>query len=308
MSCVCVLCVCVSCVCVCPVFQVRRRPATRCIRTCTTSRSDRPTTLSALGRPWRKWTGRTAAWSSCQELTWARCRSTTTPSGRYTHTHTHTHTHTQSTTSTHTCTVSQHCVCPQGGGEQDVPRCARLWLAAPQSAPGDGEGRHRLLPPAAHPRLRHEPDRGLPQGTALPTMHLVVQRFPEQTPCKVTGFIRYYWSELNILWIRRHLCVIVCDHVCVFPGHLLSLRQRWVLLHRRERNHTGKHRGGGEGDRVQEVRCGRNHIQGQRFTSILHSLIWNNATCNRLLDFEVFYTVWWQHNYKSHHRVLIFSV
>lgn len=54
-----------------------------------------------------------------------------------------------------------------GWREQDVPRSARLRPGPTQGPPGDGEGRHRLLPPAADSRLWNEPDEGLPQGTTL---------------------------------------------------------------------------------------------------------------------------------------------
>lgn len=63
--------------------QVKRRLVTQCTRTCTTSRSGRRTRSSAPGLPWRKWTGRMAAWSSCREPTPEPCRSMTTPNGRY---------------------------------------------------------------------------------------------------------------------------------------------------------------------------------------------------------------------------------
>lgn len=66
-----------------PLSQVKRRLVTQCIRTCTTSRSGRRTGSCAPGPPWRKWTGRMAAWSSCRELTPEPCRSMTTPNGRY---------------------------------------------------------------------------------------------------------------------------------------------------------------------------------------------------------------------------------
>lgn len=92
-------------------FQVRRRLVTRCIRICITSRSAPRTASFALGRRWRKWTGRTAAWSSCREHTPGPCRSMTTPSGRYKHTHTHTQVK-YYRKHDYTC----HClVCPQGG-------------------------------------------------------------------------------------------------------------------------------------------------------------------------------------------------
>lgn len=55
----------------------------------------------------------------------------------------------------------------------------------------------------------------------------------------------------------RHLC-----HLC--PGHLLPLRRRRLLLHRREGDHAGEHREGGGRARHQEVRHGgRPHLSGQ---------------------------------------------
>lgn len=274
-------------------FQVRRHLVTRCIRICITSRSAQQTGSSALGRRWRGWTGRTAAWSSCREHTPAHCRSTTTPSGRYKHTHTHTPQilqeawlHTLRGTNTHTPSRV-----PSGWRKQDVPWSARLQPAAPQGAPGDGEGRHRLLPSAADPRLWHEPDAGLPQGTTLPIVHLVSQPFLKQTSStlhQLSGCVRLWF-----LWVTKrqiittdvmktgdmqkfiHLKTMVCERVCVcvFPGHLLPLCQRWLLLHRRGGNHTGKHRERGEGDRSQEICYGqRNYLQGQTFTFTVHSL------------------------------------
>ncbi len=178
-------------------FQVRRRLVTRCIRICITSRSDRPTRSSALGRQWRKWTGRTAAWSSCREHTPAPCRSTTTPTGRYKLIHTH---NIPQEAWLHTQARSQSRV-SSGWRKQDVPWTAWLQPAAPQGAPGDGEGRHRFLPSAADPRLWHEPDAGLPQGTTLPIIHVVSQHFHEQTSAilhQLTGMFM-----LLFLWLTK---------------------------------------------------------------------------------------------------------
>lgn len=62
---------------------------------------------------------------------------------------------------------------------------------------------------------------------------------------------------------------ILC-YLC--PGHLLPLRQCRLLLHRREGNHTGKHREGGGRARSQEVRHGgRPHLSGQHRCFTVHS-------------------------------------
>lgn len=63
--------------------QAKRHLGTQCTRTCTTSPSVQQTRSSVPGPPWRRWTGRTAAWLSSQEPTPAPCRSTITQPGRY---------------------------------------------------------------------------------------------------------------------------------------------------------------------------------------------------------------------------------
>lgn len=84
-------------------------------------------------------------------------------------------------------------------------------------------------------------------------------------------------------WIRRKVfarfgnhnhplvSVVICWHsqmikhcINVCPGHLLPLRQQWLLLHRCEGNHTRKHWEGSEWDRSKEVWLWkRNYLPGQ---------------------------------------------
>lgn len=64
----------------------------------------------------------------------------------------------------------------------------------------------------------------------------------------------------------------VCVRVCVFPGHLLPLLKRWLLLHRREGNHAGKHSERGRWCDNKEVHEWRQYqLPGQIFTSMFFS-------------------------------------